>query len=138
LPQTEEQNVVRAARIAYFVLAWAFLIGLVVQVFLIGLYLFANGALADHEQLGWILHLSPLLVLLAAFLARAGSRHWQWALVLAIVVFLVPILATLKASVPVAAALHPVSAMLAFAVAVVVAVNSWRALQMPEVSSQPG
>jgi hypothetical protein len=108
-----------------------FLAGLVVQVFFIGLGLFGDPAFrATHAAFGWILHLSPIFVLLFAVLSRAGSRHWQWALALAVVVFLVPIFATLR-STPALAALHPVSAVLAFTLAVVVALNSVRAWRAP-------
>ena len=124
---------VRASRLLYLVLSWLFLVGLVVQVFVIGLGLFGDPAYrATHRDLGWILHLSPLLVLLFAALSRAGSRHWQWALALALVVFLVPIFATLRDSSAVLAALHPVSAVLAFTLAVIVAFNSMRAWRAPE------
>ena len=123
---------VRASRIGYALRAWAFVGGLLAQVFFIGLGLFADPtAINLHRDLGWILHLAPVLVLLLAALSRAGARHWQWALALAVVVFLVPIFATLRASAPVLAALHPVAAVISFAIAVVVAVNSVRALRRP-------
>ena len=70
----------RAFRVLYAVSAWAFLIGLLGQVLLIGMYLFSDpSAVAAHRDLGWILHLWPLLVLLFAALSRAGRRHWLWA-----------------------------------------------------------
>lgn len=123
---------VRASRVLYVVLAWAFLAGLVAQVFLIGLGLFSDPKMREvHASFGWILHLFPLLVLLFAFLSRAGSRQWRWALLLTIVVFVVPIFATLRDSSPVLAALHPVSAVIAFAIAAVVAFNSLKALRAP-------
>lgn len=113
---------VRAARYAYLGLAWAFLVGVIVQVFFIGLALFAGREnLALHVNFGWILHLAPILILAAAALARAGGRRIVEAAALAVVVFIVPILATLRADLPVAAALHPVGAMLAFWLAIVVA-----------------
>ena len=71
--------------------------------------------------LGWILHLVPLLILAAAALARAGRRRILEAASLAAVVFVVPILATLRDSAPVFAALHPVGAIFAFWLAIVVA-----------------
>jgi hypothetical protein len=121
----------RAFRLLYAVTAWAFLIGLVAQVFLIGLALFSDPAAIDaHRSLGWVLHLSPLLVLLFAFLSRAGSRHWQWALALAVVVLIVPILATMRESAPIVGALHPVGAVLAAILAAVVAWNSVAAARM--------
>ena len=122
----------RAARYAYVVLAWAFVAGVIVQVFLIGMALFDGAGFAEaHVNLGWILHLAPILVLLAAALSRAGRRHWRWALALAAVVFVVPILATpaLRADLPALAALHPVGALVTFWLAVVVARNSLDALR---------
>ena len=123
---------VRASRFMYVILAWAFVLGLVVQVFLIGLGLFGDpGMRAVHASFGWVLHLFPLLVLVFAFLSRAGSSHWQWALALTIVVFLVPIFAIFRDSSSALAALHPVSAVIAFTLAVVVAFNSLRAWRSP-------
>ena len=123
---------VRGFRLLYLVLAWVFLAAVVFQVFLIGLGLFGDPTFrATHAGFGWLLHLSPLLVLLFAALSRAGRSHWQWALLLAVVVFLVPIFVGLRATSPALAALHPVSAVLAFAIAVVVALNSLRAWRAP-------
>jgi len=113
---------VSGARYAYFALAWGFLAGLVVQVFFIGLALFAgSNNLALHVNLGWILHLMPILILVAAALARAGRQQILLAGALALTVFVVPILVLLRESAPVVAALHPVGALLAFWVAVFVA-----------------
>ena len=115
----------RAARWAYVILAWAFLLGLVAQVFVAGLGLFAgSGNWETHVNLGWTIHLLPLLVLLAAALARAGRRHWQWALALAAVVFVIPILALFRFDVPVLAAFHPVGALIAAWLGIVVARQS--------------
>lgn len=115
----------RAARWAYPILAWLFVAGLLVQVFLAGLGLFGGGRdFAAHVNLGWLLHLAPLLILLAAALSRAGRRHWTWALGLAAVVFVIPIVVLARASLPAVAALHPVLAVAAFWVAAVVARQS--------------
>jgi nicotinamide riboside transporter PnuC len=113
---------VRGARYAFVVLAWAFVAGVVLQVFFIGLGLFAGSEnLELHVSFGWILHLFPVLILLAAALARAGRTRILQAAALAVTVFIVPILATLRADTPVAAAFHPVGALLAFWLAIVVA-----------------
>lgn len=113
---------VRGARYAFVALAWAFVAGVVLQIFFIGLGLF--GATDDfelHVAFGWILHLFPLLILAAAALARAGRTRILQAAALAVTVFIVPILVLLRADSPVAAALHPVAALLAFWLAIVVA-----------------
>lgn len=113
---------VRGARYAFLVLAWAFLAGVVLQVFFIGLGLFAGSENAElHVTFGWILHLFPILILIAAALARAGRTRILHATALAVTVFIVPILATVGADAPVVAALHPVGALLAFWLAIVVA-----------------
>ena len=129
----------RAVRITYAVLAWAFVAGMVVQVFLIGLGLLSGQPWGTtlHRDFGWFLHLVPLVVLLFAALSRAGKRHWQWALALALVVFLVPIFVILRDSAPVLAALHPVAAVLAFPISIVVAMNSLQALREPAPVQRP-
>jgi len=124
---------VRISRYVYAVLAWAFVVGLLVQVFLIGLGLFDDAELRKvHGNFGWILHLAPILIVPFAYFSRAGRQHWMWALALVVVVFLVPIFAVMRDSSPVLAALHPVSAVIAFAVACVVAWNSVGAVRMKD------
>lgn len=114
---------VRAARYAYFALAWAFVAGVVLQVFFIGLGLFVGSGYRElHADFGWtILHLSPLIILVAAPVARAGRTRILQAAALAVTLWIVPILAAVRADAPVAAALHPVAALLAFWLAIVVA-----------------
>ena len=128
---------VRGARYAYAVLAWAFVAGVVVQVFLIGLALFAGSEnLALHVSLGWILHLMPILLVAAAALARAGRQQILIAAALAVTVFIVPILALLRDSAPVVAALHPVGALLSFWLAILVARDAAQLLRFdPEAAS---
>ena len=124
---------VRGARYAFVALAWAFVAGVVLQVFFIGLGLFAGSEnLELHVTFGWILHLFPVLILLAAALARAGRTRILQATALAVTVFIVPILATLRADVPLAAALHPVGALLAFWLAIVVARGATSLVRVPD------
>jgi hypothetical protein len=116
-------QMVRAARYAYFALAWAFVAGVVLQVLFIGLGLFAESEYRKlHADFGWtILHLWPLLILVAAPAARAGRTRIMQAAALAVTVWIVPILAVLRADAPLVAAFHPVGALLAFWLAIVVA-----------------
>lgn len=120
------------ARYLYAGLAWAFVAGVVVQVFFIGLGLFAGSEnLELHVTLGWILHLVPILILAVAALARAGRRQIMWAAALAVTVFIVPILAIMRADMPVVAALHPVGALLAFLLAILVALGATELVRRP-------
>jgi hypothetical protein len=67
---------VRVAQYAFVVLAVAFAAGIVLQVFFIGLGLFAGSEnLELHREFGWWLHVAPLLVLVAAALAGAGRTR---------------------------------------------------------------
>jgi hypothetical protein len=113
---------VRGARYAFFALAWAFFIGVVAQVFVIGLALFSDRDFTEvHVNLGWILHLAPIVVLIAAALGRAGRNAILLTVALVVVVFVVPILAIMRDDSPVLAALHPVAALFAFGLAGAVA-----------------
>lgn len=120
----------RAFRILYAASAWTYVVGLLIQVLLIGEYLFSDpSAIGLHRSFGYVLHLWPLFILLFAVLSRAGRRHWLWALALAIVIFIAPLLPSLRGSAPVLAALHPVFAVVGVVLAAVVAWNSlaaWR------------
>ncbi len=109
-------------RYVYAALAWAFVAGVVLQVFLAGLGLFVGSDnFTLHTEFGWILHLAPNLVLLAAALAGAGGRQIGLAIALAITVWIVPILAALRHDLPLAAAFHPLGAVLIFWLAIIVA-----------------
>ena len=112
---------VRAARYVYLGLAVAFVIGLVVQVFYAGMGVFGASDFEVHIGLGWLLHLVPILILVAAAVGRAGRRRIIWATALAATVFVVPILALMRADAPALAALHPVGAIISFWLAIVVA-----------------
>ena len=118
----EGSLVVRAGRYAYMLLAWAFVAGIVLQVFFIGLGLFVGPEnLVLHTTFGWLLHLGPLPVLVAAAFAQTGRRQILLTVALTVLIFFVPILAALRSSLPLAAAFHPVGALLAFWLAIVVA-----------------
>jgi hypothetical protein len=113
---------IRGARFAYAALAWAFVVAILLQVFFIGLGLFVEPKnLELHRDFGWILHLAPLPVLVAAALARAGRTRILQATGLVIVIFFVPILAAVRSDLPTAAAFHPVGALIAFWLATVLA-----------------
>lgn len=122
---------VRGAQYAYVALAWAYVAMIIVQVFLIGLALFASSDIREvHAAFGWaVLHLFPILILIAAALARAGRTRILQAAALVVLIFFVPILATLRTDAPVAAAFHPVGAVLGFWLATVVGRGATRLLR---------
>jgi hypothetical protein len=118
---------IRAAQYSYAALAWALVVAIVLQVFFIGLGLFANAEYVSvHADFGWILHLAPVLLVVAAAAAGAGRARILWAIALAIVIWLVPILAVLRDGAPLVAAFHPLVAVSAFLLAVAVAVAAFR------------
>jgi hypothetical protein len=113
---------VRAARFVYAALVWAFVAGILLQVYFIGLGVFSSSDYNEvHATFGWILHLVPPFILLGAALARAGRTQIIRSVILAILIFFVPILAAIRADAPLAAAFHPVGAVLAFVLATLVA-----------------
>jgi hypothetical protein len=97
-----------------------FLVSVVVQVFLIGLYLFAAGNLDWHRIFALVPTVLSLVVLVAAFGARLprSSKYWSGALLVA--TFVQGALPGLKSSVGVVAALHPVNALLMLWLGIVV------------------
>ena len=127
---------VRGARYLYAGLAWAFVAGVILQVFFIGLGLFVGPEnLALHVNFGWLLHQGPLPVLVAAALARAGRTQIMRTAALAVLVFFVPILAAVRTDLPLVAAFHPVGAVLAFWLATVVAWGATRLTRMTDAGA---
>lgn len=113
---------VRAAGYAYVALAWALVAAIVLQVFFIGLGLFGSPEYREvHVNFGWLLHLAPLIVLVAAAAAGAGRGSILLAAGMAVIIWFVPILAVLRGGAPIVAAFHPVIALLSFWLAYVVA-----------------
>jgi hypothetical protein len=114
----------RALRIAYVLLAWLYLAGLVSVAFAAGLGLLVPGSTMQlHREAGYILHLAPILLLLAAWGARVGRPTMWWVVALSVSGLIQPILPILRESVPFLAALHPLNAMVLFYLAFTVA---WR------------
>lgn len=127
---------VRGARYLYAALAWAFVAGVILQVFFIGLGLFVGREnLALHVNFGWLLHQGPIPVLVVAALARAGRTQITQTAALAVLVFFVPILAAVRTDLPFVAAFHPVGAVLAFWLATVVAWGATRLARMTDAGA---
>jgi Family of unknown function (DUF6220) len=128
----------RAFRYAFAVLAWLFVVGIVVQTFYAGLPLFSRGSDFEvHIGLGWTLHLVPILLVVVAAIARAGRGTIWWTVGLLAAVLPQPFLPGLRESAPILAALHPVNALLIFGLALVVALRSLAPLRAEATPAQP-
>lgn len=123
---------VSGARYVYAALVWAYVVGILVQVFLIGLALFDPAHdFEPHIGLGWLLHLVPILLLIVGAVARVGARLLWWNTALLVVQFIQPILATLRDDQPVVAAFHPVLAVIIFWLALTLGFRAWRLAREP-------
>ena len=123
---------VSGARYVYAAMVWAYVVGILVQVFLIGIALFsAAHDFEPHIGLGWLLHLVPILLLIVAALARVGARLLWWSAALLVVQFIQPILATLRDDQPVVAAFHPVLALVIFWLAFTIGLKAWHLAREP-------
>ena len=120
----------RVARPIHLVLAWLFVIGLLVQVFLAGMGVFSGtSAFATHRDVGYTLTLLPILLVVTSLVGRFG----RWPAIAAAVMFgqfiLQSILVLQRDSTPAIAALHPVNGFLMLLIAVWLARGAWRAWQ---------
>lgn len=108
------------ARAALPILAWGFLGLLTIQVFLAGVGLFGAGTMAGHRDFGYLLSLLPLLLVIAAAVARARRLVWLSGGLL-ILGFLQTLLPLLRDDLPLIAALHPVNAVVLFGLTATIA-----------------
>lgn len=122
----------RSARVAHAWLAWLFVGGLVVQVFLAGLGVFEGAArFATHRDVGYGLSLLPIVLLVLAAVGRMGRRQIGLAALMFVLfllqsVFLIP---AIRTSMPFVSALHPVNGFLILLLAIESARSSWAGSQ---------
>lgn len=110
------------ARRIHMLVAWAFVVAVVIQVFLIGLHLFAGEDIALHREWGYNMGLLALALVIAAVVGRLPRRAIGWDVVLVVVYFVQTILPVV--GVPLIEALHPVNALFVFGLSVLVAVRA--------------
>jgi hypothetical protein len=109
--------------------AWAFVAAIVIQVFLAGLaipQLGGNGNFETHQGFGYAIGLVALALVLAAVAARAGRTRILQALGLLVLYVVQTILPNLDPGLSIAAALHPLNAMILFGLSVWYARTVWR------------
>ena len=138
----------------YLALVWLYLVGIVVQTFLAGAALFYPARDFElHRNLGWTLHLVPVLLLIAAVAGRVGRELIWWTVALSMlsgltVLFLTvallvvqgiqPLLPGFKADLPWVAALHPVLALAIFWLAITIGLKAWRLVRAAGSASAQG
>lgn len=109
-----------SARTLFRLLTWAFLIAVVVQVFLAGMVVVARQMdWGGHVALGHMMALLLLPMLLVAYLGKASRRvkMLTWALFITWFVQAYVLIIFVRESMPILAAFHPVLALVDFLLA---------------------
>ncbi len=127
----------KIARRIYVAFAWLFAVGILAQVFLVGLSLLGGRpSWDDHIGLGHSLGGFALLLILLAYLGRfpRSMKRLTW-LNFAIYFLIADVVIFMRDSAPTIAALHPVLAVVLFSVTGTLAVRSWMIVRAPQTES---
>jgi hypothetical protein len=126
LVETKGDEIMKAFRIAYAGLAWLFVAGVLVQVFLAGMVVVARQMGWDnHISLGHMLGAPLILMLITVYAGRFPGRmkRLTW-LLFGVYILQADVIIFMRASAPALSALHPVLALVDFALGLVLA---WKA-----------
>lgn len=110
--------------------AWLFVASIVLQVFLVGAaipQLGGSSNFTDHIDFGYTIGIFALALVVTALLARAGRNAIAASVGLLVLYIVQTVLPGFKADVPWVAALHPVNALLLFALSIWYARRAWQA-----------
>jgi hypothetical protein len=111
----------------YAALAWLFVAGLVVQVFLAGRGVFESPVeFETHRTWGFLLELFPIVLLIVGLVAGVGRRLAVFAIVAFVLFLLQSVFVALRESSPILAALHPVNGFLILLIAIEMAREAWQ------------
>jgi hypothetical protein len=114
------------ARWVHLAVAWLFVVGVVVQVFLAGLGVFdVNAGFDVHRTWGFTLELIPIVMLLLVGIGRIGWLQAGIAIVLFAMFLLQSLLVNLRSDQPAIAALHPVNGFGILLLGIVAARRAW-------------
>jgi len=118
----------------FLVAAWLFVIGLVYQVYLAGMGIFA-GNFDNHVNFGYMVSLIPVVMVVLGLIGRVGWRD----IVLSAVLFGQGILQTVfvlqRETAPAIAALHPVNGVLMLIIGIYLGIDAWRFVQADRLAS---
>lgn len=103
----------QVSRVVFAALAWLFVGLVVLQVFYAGMGLLGGAGMRQHVDFGYAVAMVPLLVVIAAAVARAGRLGW-WSAGLLLLAQVQTILPWFAEDLPFVAALHPVNALAIF------------------------
>lgn len=118
----------RIARPIHLVASWLLVAGLLVQVFLAGMGVFAGTRnFATHRDFGYLLELLPVVLVITAVVGGFGRGPAIAAGVMFGQFILQSILVLQRDSLPAIAALHPVNGFLILLIAIWVARDAWQA-----------
>ena len=118
----------RLSRYAYAAAAWLFVVGILTQVYLVGLSLLGQQpSWQTHVGLGHGLSIVALLMVALAYTSRLPRpmKPFTW-LNLVISILLLNVVIFMRGSAPLVAALHPVLAILLFGIAGFLAMRAWQ------------
>ncbi|RAV20700.1 DUF6220 domain-containing protein [Paenibacillus contaminans] len=117
----------RFTGISFVVLAIAFALSVAIQVFLAGMSVFMNPIhWSKHVSFVHIFEYLPLLMLMFGFVGRLQAKLlWQSAVCFALIIVMY-FTANVISVAPVAAAFHPVAALVLFGLAVLIVPRAWR------------
>ena len=125
----------RGARTVHLAAAWAFVVCLVVQVFLAGLGVFDDPtSFVTHRNFGYLIGWFVLVLLVAAIVGRLGRRQIGLAALLVILFTLQSVFVAVRETYPAVAALHPVNGFAILLITVGVARDAW-AVRRQEVAT---
>jgi hypothetical protein len=121
-----------AARVAFVVVAWVFLLCAIVQVFLAGLGVFVGPAeFLRHRDFGYIIGWLPLAMLVLALVGSLPRPMWGASLLLVALFGLQSVLVAFRSTAPALSALHPLNGFLILYLAQAVARRSRRFVAPP-------
>ena len=118
-------GLVRPSRVGFVLVAWLFLVCVVVQVYLAGLGVFDRPeTFLTHRDFGYLFGLLTLVLLVLALVGRLPRRFVGASVLLLVLFAFQSVFVALREGMPALAALHPLNGFLILGVAAVVAWSS--------------
>jgi hypothetical protein len=111
-------NLVPWIRALFIAALAAYLVGVLLQATLAGVALFVQPTMNFdvHRGMGYLVHLAGLGAFVLGLLSRPGRPLLWWIIAFGVVAFIQPLLPLARDDMPYVAALHPVLAIVAFAI----------------------